>query len=130
MIKIEERYIPIYHQLVYFILGDPYEVQDYLTDVYRDNFEFNPQTANAVVLHNHLTSWIWFDHKNITVPIIAHELDHAVFDLMIDLGLELTDQEAFCYLDEWLMEQCVDIFVIQMAPINLVEDQEDEQVSS
>lgn len=69
--------------------------------------------------------------ENITVPLIVHELDHAVFELMIDLGLELTDQEAFCYLDEFLMEQCLNLFVIQMDPTNLrkgILDQEDEQV--
>ena len=71
--------------------------------------------------------------SKVTVPIIAHELDHAVFDLMLDLGLELTDQEAFCYLDEFLMEQCADIFAIQMVPINLqkeTQDKEDEQALS
>lgn len=49
---------------------------------------------------------------------------------MIDLGLELTDQEAFCYLDEFLMEQCVNIFAIQMAPIKQALDVEDDVQSS
>ena len=133
MIKIEKITIPIYNQWVYFILGNPYEVQDYLADAYRDRFDFDPGVTNAVTLHKGLTTWIWFDTETVTVPVIVHELVHAVFDLMIDLGLELTDQEAFCYLDEFLMEKCVNLYAIQMDPINLVEDhldKEDEQVSS
>lgn len=133
MIKLEKITIPIYNQWVYFILGDPYEVQDYLSDAYRDRFDFDPGVTNAVALHKGLITWIWFDTETVTVPIIAHELDHAVFDLMIDLGLELTDQEAFCYLDEFLMERCVNLYAIRMDPINLVEDpqdKEDEQASS
>lgn len=133
MIHIKTVFIPLYKQIVKFLIGDPYEVQEYLRDVYRGDFSFNPNTSDAVVLHRDLVSYIWFDMSKVTVPIIAHELDHAVFDLMLDLGLELTDQEAFCYLDEFLMEQCADIFAIQMVPINLqkeTQDKEDEQALS
>lgn len=55
-----------------------------------------------------------------------HELSHAVFDLMLYIGLELTDQEAFCYLLEFLVEQCVDIFAIRMdrfSPPSMLEDE-------
>ena len=130
MIQIKEVTIPIYNQKVYFLIGDPYDVQDYLRDKYRGDFSFDPDFTNGIALHRALTTWIWFDCNTITVPIIAHELDHAVFDLMIDLGLELTDQEAFCYLDEFLMEQCVNIFAIQMAPIKQALDAEDDVQSS
>lgn len=58
MIKIKEVQIPIYNQLVYFIFGDAYDVQDYLHDVYRGDFTFDPDTSNAVVLHRGLVSWI------------------------------------------------------------------------
>lgn len=133
MIKVREIKIPLYNQFVYFVLGDPYEVQDYLRDAYRGDFSFNPDEDSAVVLHRCLISWIWFDLEKVTVPIIVHELGHAVFDLMNDIGLELTDQEAFCYIQEYLMEPCVELFAIQMDPTNLRKEilgQEDEQVSS
>lgn len=128
MIQIKTVNIPIYKQVVHFLIGDPFEVQDYLRDVYRGDFSFNPNTSDAVTIHKDLVSWIWFDLSKITIPLIVHEIDHAVFDLMLDLGLELTDQEAFCYLDEFLMEKCVDIFAIQMDPTNLQKITEDEQV--
>lgn len=56
MIKIKEVKIPLYDQTVYIILGDPYEVQDYLRDAYRGDFSFDPCTLNAVALHRKLTS--------------------------------------------------------------------------
>lgn len=133
MIKIKEVKIPLYDQTVYIILGDPYEVQDYLRDAYRGDFSFDPSTSNAVALHRKLTSWIWFDLETVTVPIIAHELSHAVFDLMLDIGLELSDQEAFCYIIEYLMEPCVELFAIQMDLTSLRKEilgKEDEQASS
>lgn len=58
MIKVKEIKIPLYSQFVYFVLGDPYEVQDYLQDAYRGNFSFEPEVTNAIVLHRNLVSWI------------------------------------------------------------------------
>lgn len=36
---------------------------------------------------------------------------------MDDIGLEKTDQEAFCYLLEYLIDECQNIFAIQMEVI-------------
>lgn len=58
MIKIKEVNIPIYHQTVFLVFGEPFEVQDYLRDAYRRDFSFNPNTLNAVAIHNGLTTWI------------------------------------------------------------------------
>jgi hypothetical protein len=34
-----------------------------------------------------------------------HELGHITFNIMTDIGMEITDQEAFCYIQEYLFEQ-------------------------
>lgn len=56
MIKIKKVEIPIYGQLVYFIFGEPYEVQNYLRDAYCGDFSFDPDIDNAIVLHRSLVS--------------------------------------------------------------------------
>ena len=121
--------IPIYNKLICFILGDPEEVKEYLFDTTGYNCVFD-EYCNAVEIHIGLTSWIWFDPEKITLSILVHELSHAVFDLMDDIGLQHSDQEAFCYLLEYLIEQCKDIFAIQMGAINLPSEQEADQASS
>lgn len=122
--------IPIYNKILNFILGDASEVKEYLFDTTGYNCTFNENSSDAVEIHIGLTSWIWFNPERITVGILVHELSHAVFDLMEDLGLEKSDQEAFCYLIEFLIEQCKDIFAIQMEVINPLLTQEDDQASS
>lgn len=112
--------IPIYDKIVYILIGDAQEVQDYLTDVYSGDFSFDPNTTDAICLHYDLTNWIWFDPNTVTPSIIVHELAHAVFNLMSDIGLDFSDQEAFCYLQEYLVKECANIFAIRMDPIKQV----------
>lgn len=122
--------IPIYKKAISFILGDPQEVKDYIYDVFGYNCTFNEEQTDAVEIHIGMFSYIWFDPEKITLGILAHELSHAVFDLMDDIGLEKTDQEAFCYLLEYLIDECQNIFAIQMEVIKPPYNQEDDQVSS
>lgn len=93
---------------------DPYEVQDYLKDTRGVDASFDVDSTDAICIHYGTTSWIWFDPKNINVHTLVHELCHATFDLMKDIGLDIYDQEAFCYIIGYLVEQCQDIFAIQM----------------
>ena len=111
--------IPIYNQHVWIIVGDPYEAQDYLRDCYCGDYSFDPNSTNAICLHSGTVSWIWLA-QDVTFAILVHELSHAVFDLMNDLGLDKSDQEAFCYLLEYLINECKDIFAIRMDPIKQV----------
>ena len=36
-----------------------------------------------------------------------HEIGHAIFNMMNCIGLELTDQEAFCYSQEYVLKEAV-----------------------
>lgn len=113
--------IPIYNQTIWFIAGNPYDVQDYLSDVYVGDFTFDPRSTNAICLHQGTTSWIWISDDCKKVSILIHELLHAVLDLAEDIGLNVKDQEAVCYLLEFLVEECQkSIFAIQMDHINQV----------
>ena len=130
MLKTLKLEIPIFSQDVWVILGPPYEVQDYLHDVYDGDFSFNPNQTNAICLHQGTTSWIWWDEKSITIPILVHELGHGTFDLMEDLGILREDQEVFCYIQEWLLTQILTISHTPMVLTNPALTLEDEQVSS
>ena len=111
--------IPIYEQSVYLLIGDPYEVQDYLRYTESGDFSFDVPTTDAICLHRGTTSWIWMK-EDCTVDVLIHELCHAAFDLMEDVGLDKSDQEAFCYLIQYLVNECKNIFAIQMDPIKQV----------
>ena len=112
--------IPIFNQTVNIFIGNPYEFQDYLKDVERlEDVTFNENTVDGICIHDRLTSWIWL-REDATIDVLFHELCHAVFDLMADIGLQMSDSEAFCYIMQYLVKECQDIFAIQMAPIKKV----------
>jgi hypothetical protein len=120
MLLIHKIKVPIYNQDIWIFVGDPYEFQNYLYDIENvQNVEFNPHFANAICLHKDCRSWIWL-REDSTIGDLTHELCHAVFDLMEDVGLNNSDQEAFCYLIQYLINECKDIFAIQMDPIKQV----------
>ena len=122
--------IPIYNQHLYVLDGDPYDIQDYLHNMYDDDFSFDVNSTDAVCLHKGTTSWVWLADQNLNVPTLAHELLHAVLDLAGDIGLDLKDQEALCYLLEFLLRECENIFAIRMDRIKPAITQEAEVPSS
>lgn len=126
MLQIKEIPIPIYEQTIYLIFGNPYEAQRYLHSVYNGDFSFDPKTCNGICLHSKLKSWIWFDLEAFDITILMHEICHAIFDLFSDMGLELSDQEAFCYLISYIIKQCKNIFAIQMDLTKIQSNQEDD----
>ena len=129
MIQRHKIKIPIFERDVWILLGDRDDVSDYLSDINMAPFEIKSKWDG--VCFDYLgNGYIWFDIKYISVPIIVHELGHATFDLMLDFGLEITDQEAFCYIQQYLMKECCDIFAIQMDLTCLASTQEDEVQSS
>ena len=56
MIRTHKIEIPIYHQYIYFLFGDPSEVKDYLNSVYGTRFDFDEKVSDAVTLHKNLVS--------------------------------------------------------------------------
>jgi len=112
--------IPIYNADVTFLIGDAYEVQDYLADIKGTiNVDFNPNITDGICIHNKLMSWIWLSPDS-DISVLIHELSHCVFDIMEDVGLNFSDSEAFCYLIQYLVNECKSIFAIQMDPIKQV----------
>jgi hypothetical protein len=60
--------------------------------------------------------------------MLNHEIAHAVFGMMDKVGLEVTDQEVFCYSQEYVLEEILKC--IQFTPtgrISRLSTQEDTQ---
>ena len=60
--------------------------------------------------------------------MINHEIAHAIFGMMEKIGLDVSDQEAFCYSQEYVLEEFLKC--IQFTPtgrISHLSTQEDMQ---
>lgn len=103
MLKRKTIKLPIYPIEINFIAGDYTEFLEYLSWYHGWPMEPSDNIAEVHEIAGH--HYLWFDEKTITVPIMIHELGHAVFNIMNYLGLDIKDQEAFCYMQEYLYEE-------------------------
>lgn len=106
MLKLKEIEIPIYNYRIEFVSGYIGEVVDYYRDVENVELEINGN-HQASTWDLGYKSVIWFDEEDITIFIMNHEIGHAIFNMMNCIGLELTDQEAFCYSQEYVLKEAV-----------------------
>ena len=69
------------------------------------------------------TIYVWIQ-SNVSISVLCHEIAHATF--------YLTDQEAFCYLFEYILNECLKVneLCIQMVPSDQVSTLEDTLQSS
>lgn len=104
MLKFKVVKIPIYDYTIEFISGDPYETIAYIQGVYNVEPEYD-EYWSACCWYIKGRSIIWFEEDTITIPMLNHEIAHAIFGMMNRIGLELTDQEAFCYSQEYVLEE-------------------------
>ena len=103
-LKLKELKIPIFNYIVSFISGDINEAVRYLEDV-EDVVLSYDENCMACTWSYGGKSTIWFDEETITLPIMTHELVHAIFAMAEKLGIEFDDQEVFCYTIEYLLEE-------------------------
>ena len=104
MLKFKTITIPIYNYTIEFISGDPYETIEYIQNVYNIEPQYD-EYWSACCWYIKGRSIIWFEEDTITIPMLNHEIAHAIFGMMDRIGLELTDQEAFCYSQEYVLEE-------------------------
>lgn len=116
--------IPIYNQKINLISGDREECIDYLNDLYTTGGNLNInwlEKTRAATYNINDDIWIYIDLYDVSIPILVHELSHATFDVMNFIGLELSDQEAFCYLQEFLLEETLKYLPFKIIPIDVDE---------
>jgi len=78
--------------------------------------------------------YVWINSLDVNVYVIMHELLHTVYAICNKVGIDITDQEVICYLQEYLFELVTEWLSIQctvMDPTKSPSTQEDEvQLSS
>ena len=103
-LKLKEIKIPIFNYTVSFISGDIDEAVRYLEDVEDVVLEYDHDCIACTWSYRSKTT-IWFDESTITIPIMTHELIHAAYAMAEKLGIDVHDQEVFCYTVEYLLEE-------------------------
>ncbi len=122
--------VPIFNQKIKILCGtrNALEYKFSKDDIKLDNIDI--ADGGCFGLNEYI--YIWFE-KNPTIPIIVHESGHCVYAIMKTYGLNIEDEELFCYLQEFIIYnilQCVKITSpIVMDPINQKFVQEVEHLS-
>jgi hypothetical protein len=93
--------IPIFNQKFKIIIGNNKNVKSWFEqrDIVLEDFD----SADAACFGIDNLIYIWFE-PNPTISVISHESAHAVFALMRSRGLDIKDEEVFCYLLEFIID--------------------------
>lgn len=119
MAKAFEVHIPIYNKYIYVLVGTPKESVDALKERYDvgernaetliEHLEKYSKTSAGLFTYNEIsnTYTIWLPQVPNTIAwegVLMHEINHAVFRLLDELGMEHTNasDEAYSYLSEYL----------------------------
>lgn len=124
--------IPIYNWTIVLLVGSQENTESYISsieEVSMPQAEFGVQDAACYQYSSTIYVWV---QQFVSISVLCHEIAHATFYLMETVHLDITDQEAFCYLFEYILNEClkVDELFIQMVPSNQVSTLEDTQQSS
>lgn len=93
--------IPIFNQKVEIFIGPLKNVQslwdkeDYFLDI--------PDNADGACFGLNDCIGLWFE-ANPKISIIVHECCHVVYEVMRSRGLNMEDEEMFCYLQEYIVD--------------------------
>ena len=118
--------VPIFNQDVNLICGNFQESIEYLAHLHGKEF-VEVTNADGMCYNVDEQIYILFDSSYITLPTIAHESGHATFELMNMVGLNIDDQEAFCYIQTYIFREILCILSIPTDPISLQLEQEDTE---
>lgn len=114
--------IPIYNWTIIILVGSQENAESYIGSIEEVR---TPQSGfgvqDAACYQYSSTIYIWIQ-SGASISVLCHEIAHATFYLMDTVHLDVTDQEAFCYLFEYILNEClkVNLLSIQMVPSNQV----------
>lgn len=114
--------IPIYNWTIVILVGSQDDAESYIgsiEEVKMPQAEFGVQDAACYQYSSTIYVWV---QQNSSISVLCHEIAHATFYLMDTMHLDITDQEAFCYLFEYILNEClkVNLLSIQMVPSDQV----------
>ena len=127
MAKAFEVYIPIYKKYLYVLAGTPKESVDALMEQYElgdknaetliEHLEKHKKNSAGIFTYDEEsnTYTIWLPQEPDTIEreaCLLHEINHAVFYLFDNLGMEHTvaSDEAYSYLSEYLYVEIMNKF--------------------
>ena len=127
MAKAFEVYIPIYKKYLYVLAGTPKESVEALMEQYDfgdknaetliEHLEKHSKNSVGIFTYNEETNTytIWLPQEPDTIAreaVLLHEINHAVFYLFDNLGIEHTQasDEAYSYLSEYLYVEIMNKF--------------------
>lgn len=92
--------IPIYNHKVVFLQGNLDNVLTYLSCIYnRDlqNMDVDYGAASALCFNLDDDIFVWCNNS-CDIAVLGHELIHATYFIIQSRGLNVRDQETFCYI--------------------------------
>ena len=119
--------IPIFNQKIKVLIGKRSSIEKLFSenDIVLDNL--NNADAACFGIDNYL--YLWFE-SNPNLSVMCHEVGHCVYAIIKSRGLDIEDEELFCYLQEFIIDnilKCVKVTLpIVMDPINQRLTQADE----
>lgn len=114
--------IPIYNWTIIILVGSQENAESYIgsiEEVRTPQSGFGVQDAACYQYSSTIYIWVQSDAS---ISVLCHEIAHATFYLMDTVHLDVTDQEAFCYLFEYILNECLKVneLSIQMVPSSQV----------
>ena len=96
--------IPIYNTEITVLNCTKEQLERYYSNVLDVDIDVSNGAAQAACIQLCGRILIWWDTPP-TIPILAHEVCHAAFLVLNSRGVDPSDQEAFCYLVEYILKQ-------------------------
>ena len=108
-LKIRPFKIPIYDWVVVLLIGEQEAAERLISDKefvrISDYGHFLGSTFQPDT-----TVYIWYP-EDATLTTKCHEILHATFHVLSSVGVDIEDQEAVCYLFEYILQKCLDLEV-------------------
>ena len=116
--------IPIYNWMIVLLIGSQEDAESYISSVEEVRIipqEFGIQDAACYQYSSTIYMWV---RQNSSISVLCHEIAHATFYLMDTVHLDIADQEAFCYLFEYILNECLKVdelcINIQLQPMESI----------
>lgn len=114
-LKIKQIDIPVYKAKIYICTGDYDDYCDYISEIKNVSREDLCAYGSLAQCNDFgLSQYCWIGNSA-DIAIVVHELSHAIFGIMKYLGLDINDEEVFCYMLEYAFNE----FLCIIPPIQM-----------
>lgn len=126
-LRIRPFTVPIYDWTVVLLVGEEDTALDLIES--KENCQISDIGCGIYLgstFQPNSTIYIWYP-ENASLKTKCHEILHATFYVLNSVGVDIKDQEAVCYLFEYMLDQCLNLdeSSIQMEAVSTTENEED-----